>query len=321
MTPEEEAIFERAQQMKKDAKQVIAHSQSTRKQLGGSLIEHFKFLLVMGPTELDKEIKSRFEAWDTDKGGSLNREEMQVGRGGCERRQKWRTRRPAASDALRCACKTADARVVLPVLTNNFHSPALLGDSMQWRRWEKSPLTKSSRNSCKRLILTATAPLVSLCRLTFPPARPLAVSASLPAHDQTPRALFQCDKLIACSVFTDLGEFNHMIRNQLGIGHTCTCKFCEKKKQEEEAANAAVMSPSQSLCPAFEHASSVRPRAHATCMLATHQIMACVSATDGRGSGGTTQEEMSASPAQTAIARGFGLVSPRARDGVAAGGG
>jgi len=78
MTPEEEAIFERAQAMKKDAKQVIAHSQSTRKNLGAGLIEHFKFLMVMGPTELDKEIKSRFEAWDTDKGGSLNREEMQV---------------------------------------------------------------------------------------------------------------------------------------------------------------------------------------------------------------------------------------------------
>ena len=42
---------------------------------------------------------------------------------------------------------------------------------------------------------------------------------------------------------TDLGEFNHMIRKQLGIFHSCVCKFCEnKRKQEadEEAAAAAV---------------------------------------------------------------------------------
>jgi Ca2+-binding EF-hand superfamily protein len=56
--------------------QVIQHSQSTRKALGGSLQDHFKFLLVLGPTELDREIKSRFEAWDSDKSGSLGREEM-----------------------------------------------------------------------------------------------------------------------------------------------------------------------------------------------------------------------------------------------------
>ena len=56
--------------------QVIQHSQSTRKALGGSLQDHFKFLLVLGPTELDKEIKSRFDAWDSDKSGSLGREEM-----------------------------------------------------------------------------------------------------------------------------------------------------------------------------------------------------------------------------------------------------
>jgi hypothetical protein len=99
MSPEEEAIFERAQAMKRDAKQVIAHSQSTRKQLGGSLIEHFKFLLVMGPTELDKEIKSRFEAWDTDKGGSLNREEMQVGPGGGCGTPEIGARCPLPSDA------------------------------------------------------------------------------------------------------------------------------------------------------------------------------------------------------------------------------
>ena len=60
------------------ASQVISHSQTTRKALGGGLVEHFKFLLVMGPTELDKEIKARFQAWDTDKGGSLNKEEMLV---------------------------------------------------------------------------------------------------------------------------------------------------------------------------------------------------------------------------------------------------
>ena len=56
--------------------QVIQHSQTTRKALGGSLQDHFKFLLVLGPTELDKEIKSRFDAWDSDKSGSLGREEM-----------------------------------------------------------------------------------------------------------------------------------------------------------------------------------------------------------------------------------------------------
>jgi hypothetical protein len=59
-------------------RQVIQHSQSTRKAIGGNLVDHFKFLLVMGPTELKKEIKARFEAWDTDKTGSLSRTEMMV---------------------------------------------------------------------------------------------------------------------------------------------------------------------------------------------------------------------------------------------------
>jgi hypothetical protein len=58
--------------------QVIQHSQSTRKAVGGSLIDHFKFLTTMGPTELDKEIKSRFLAWDTDKTGALSKDEMRV---------------------------------------------------------------------------------------------------------------------------------------------------------------------------------------------------------------------------------------------------
>lgn len=40
---------------------------------------------------------------------------------------------------------------------------------------------------------------------------------------------------------TDLGEFNHMIRKQLGIGHTCVCKFCEAQKQKE--AEEAVCTP------------------------------------------------------------------------------
>jgi len=122
MTPEEEAIFERAQELKRQSQQVclvsrplllpsnasrtiedslhsccdavmlsycvlrterrwgqvIAHSQSTRKAIGGNLVDHFKFLLVMGPMELKKEIKARFEAWDTDKTGSLSRTEMMV---------------------------------------------------------------------------------------------------------------------------------------------------------------------------------------------------------------------------------------------------
>ena len=58
--------------------QVISHSQSTRKAIGGNLVEHFKFLLVMGPTELKKEIKARFDAWDEDKSGQLNKNEMMV---------------------------------------------------------------------------------------------------------------------------------------------------------------------------------------------------------------------------------------------------
>jgi len=36
--------------------QVIEHSKATRKTLGSGLKEHFKFLLTMGPTELDKEV-------------------------------------------------------------------------------------------------------------------------------------------------------------------------------------------------------------------------------------------------------------------------
>ena len=58
--------------------QVIQHSQSTRKNLGGNLVEHFKKLHDMGPTELDKEIKARFQAWDSNKSGSLGKEEMTV---------------------------------------------------------------------------------------------------------------------------------------------------------------------------------------------------------------------------------------------------
>ena len=44
-------------------------------------MEHFKFLLVMGPTELKKEIKARFNAWDEDKSGQLSKEEMTVRKG------------------------------------------------------------------------------------------------------------------------------------------------------------------------------------------------------------------------------------------------
>jgi len=46
--------------------------------LGGGLIDHFKFLLTMGPTELDKEIKSRFQSWDVGKNNVLDKEEMKV---------------------------------------------------------------------------------------------------------------------------------------------------------------------------------------------------------------------------------------------------
>jgi len=35
---------------------LIEHSKATRKTLGSGLKEHFKFLLTMGPTELDKEV-------------------------------------------------------------------------------------------------------------------------------------------------------------------------------------------------------------------------------------------------------------------------
>ena len=76
MTPEEEAIFERAKKMKQESQSMILQSQATRKQLGGNLKDHFKFLLVMGPTELEKEIKARFKAWDSDGGGYLDKAEM-----------------------------------------------------------------------------------------------------------------------------------------------------------------------------------------------------------------------------------------------------
>jgi len=58
--------------------QVIQLSQATRKSLGGGLVDHFKFLLTMGPTELDKEIKSRFQSWDVKKNNVLDKEEMKV---------------------------------------------------------------------------------------------------------------------------------------------------------------------------------------------------------------------------------------------------
>lgn len=38
---------------------------------------------------------------------------------------------------------------------------------------------------------------------------------------------------------SDVGEFEHMIRHQLSIGHTCECRFCTDKKASEEAAEKA----------------------------------------------------------------------------------
>ena len=60
-------------------------------------MDHFKFLLVMGPTELKKEVKARFDAWDEDKSGQLSKTEMMVRKDAlqsvCLRgRVKWRER-------------------------------------------------------------------------------------------------------------------------------------------------------------------------------------------------------------------------------------
>lgn len=38
---------------------------------------------------------------------------------------------------------------------------------------------------------------------------------------------------------SDLGEFEHMIRHQLSIAHTCDCTFCTKKKASEAEAEKA----------------------------------------------------------------------------------
>ena len=38
---------------------------------------------------------------------------------------------------------------------------------------------------------------------------------------------------------SDLGEFEHMIRHQLSIAHTCDCTFCTKKKESEAEAEKA----------------------------------------------------------------------------------
>jgi hypothetical protein len=69
-----------------------------------------------------------------------------------------------------------------------------------------------------------------------------------PSCDQQPEPMCcrssTCANKLIIYCCSDLGEFNHMIRNQLGIGHTCVCKFCEAKKKEEEEANAAVIAMS-----------------------------------------------------------------------------
>ena len=43
--------------------------------------------------------------------------------------------------------------------------------------------------------------------------------------------------ILAYKTILDLGEFEHMIRHQLKIEHTCDCAFCMKKKAAAEAAD------------------------------------------------------------------------------------
>jgi hypothetical protein len=45
--------------------------------------------------------------------------------------------------------------------------------------------------------------------------------------------------LLAYKNILDLGEFEHMIRHQLKIEHTCDCAFCMKKKAQAEVAEKA----------------------------------------------------------------------------------
>lgn len=144
MTPEEEAIFERAQLLKRESQAVISHSQSTRKAIGGNLVDHFKFLLVMGPTELKKEVKARFDAWDEDKSGQLSKTEM-------------------------------------------MHAMEEMG---------KKPTPEELEKFMQEVDLDGNGTV-------------------------------------------DLGEFEHMIRHQLSIAHTCDCTFCTKKKQSEAEAEKA----------------------------------------------------------------------------------
>jgi hypothetical protein len=43
--------------------------------------------------------------------------------------------------------------------------------------------------------------------------------------------------ILAYNNILDLGEFEHMIRHQLKIEHTCDCAFCMNKKAAAEAAD------------------------------------------------------------------------------------
>ena len=198
MTPEEEAIFERARKMKAESQSMILQSQATRKQLGGNLKEHFKFLLVMGPTELDKEIKARFKAWDSDGGGYLDKNEM-------SQAMEEMGKKPTPEE-LEALMKEVD-------LDGNGTVGNLSSFSV-------------AQNGLK--CVHGNLPCF-LHRAMLSPPRQCARQAD---------CAFNAPFGIAC---TDLGEFGHMIRKQLDIGHTCNCTYCENKRKEEEAADAVAV--------------------------------------------------------------------------------
>jgi len=50
------------------------------------------------------------------------------------------------------------------------------------------------------------------------------------------KSLFSLKDALISIFSADLGEFNHMIRKQLNILHSCSCAFCTKKRADEEAA-------------------------------------------------------------------------------------